>query len=89
MIVEIVNGGGRAPPPPPPSPWDYFTLMMECAPESGHCHRGGKGRGETKSFSALSVGEYITTFLVMVTLTSIRERSPVYCREYRLVGPGP
>ncbi len=30
------NGHGHAPPAPPA--WADFTLMMECTPESGHCH---------------------------------------------------
>ncbi len=28
--------GGRAPPPSPA--WADLTLMIECTPESGHCH---------------------------------------------------
>ncbi len=36
MIVDIVKGAGRA--PPHPQAWADFTFMMECTPESGHCH---------------------------------------------------
>ncbi len=35
-MVDRVTGGGRAPPPPPPG-WADFSIMSECAPESGHC----------------------------------------------------
>ncbi len=31
-----MKGGGRAPPTPPA--WAYFTLMMECTPESSRCY---------------------------------------------------
>jgi len=35
-MVDIVKGGGSA--LPPSTAWAVFTLMMECTPESGHCH---------------------------------------------------
>jgi hypothetical protein len=39
-MVDREKGGGRAAvhPPPPSLGWADFTLMMECTPESGHCH---------------------------------------------------
>ncbi len=36
MMVDMVKGGGRAPPLSPACA--DFILMMECTPESGHCH---------------------------------------------------
>jgi hypothetical protein len=36
VMVDRVKGGGRAPPPSPG--WADFTIMMECTPESSHCH---------------------------------------------------
>ncbi len=34
-----MKGGGRAPPPPPPTKaWAYFTLLIECTPESSRCY---------------------------------------------------
>ncbi len=37
VMVDIVKGDGRAPPPPSPVRAN-FPIMMECTPESGHCH---------------------------------------------------
>jgi hypothetical protein len=37
LMEDRVKGGGRAPPPSPG--WTiFFTIMMECTPDSGHCH---------------------------------------------------
>jgi hypothetical protein len=36
VMVDRVKGGGVHPPPSPD--WADFTIMMECTPESGHCH---------------------------------------------------
>jgi hypothetical protein len=36
LMVDRVKGGWRAHPPTPG--WPDVTIMMECSPESGHCH---------------------------------------------------
>ncbi len=36
VMVDEGNGGGRA--PPIPTSLGYFSIMIECMPESGRCH---------------------------------------------------
>jgi hypothetical protein len=36
VMVDTVKGGGSTPQPSPD--WANFSIMMECTPESGHCH---------------------------------------------------
>ncbi len=38
VMVDRVKGEWRAPAPSPG--WADFTIMMECTPDSGHCHSG-------------------------------------------------
>jgi hypothetical protein len=38
IMVHRVKGGGRAPRAPFTPGWADFTIMMECTPESDHCH---------------------------------------------------